>query len=124
MDALPAKVSLDEKFSRFADQWRPKLVGELNGQEVKLVKLQGDFVWHRHDEADELFLVWRGSMRIEFRRGVVTLGPGEMLIVPRGLEHRTAADDECEALIFEPAGVRNTGDVADERLTAPSGVRV
>lgn len=117
-------IRLEDKFSRIHEQWRPKIVAELNGQEVKLVKVQGTFPWHSHATEDEMFLVWRGSLRIEFRNRVVTLAPGEMLVVPRGIEHRTAADEETEILIFEPAGVRNTGDVEDAVFTAPGGVRL
>jgi mannose-6-phosphate isomerase-like protein (cupin superfamily) len=94
-------------------------VAELNGQAVKLVKFQGEFVWHHHDEEDELFLVWRGRFRMEFRDRTVELGPGEALVVPRGVEHRPVADEEVEVLLFEPAATRNTGNVVDERLTAP-----
>jgi mannose-6-phosphate isomerase-like protein (cupin superfamily) len=118
------KVNLPARFAAFTDHWRPKVVGELNGQEVKVVKFQGEFVWHTHDDADELFLVWRGRMRVEFRERTVELGPGEFLIVPRGVEHRTAADEEAEVVLFEPAGTRNTGDVVDAELTAPGGVRL
>jgi mannose-6-phosphate isomerase-like protein (cupin superfamily) len=113
------KVSLSDKFSKFAEHWRPKLVAELNGQEVKLVKVQGVFPWHLHEAEDELFLVWRGRFRVEFRDRTVELGPGELVVVPRGIEHRTAADEEAEVLIFEPTNVRNTGNVVDERFTAP-----
>ena len=113
------KVSLAEKFAAFSEHWRPKIVGELNGQEVKLAKFKGDFVWHHHDNADELFLVWRGRMRVEFRERIVELNPGEFLIVTRGVEHRTAADEETEVVLFEPAATRNTGNVVDEQLTAP-----
>jgi mannose-6-phosphate isomerase-like protein (cupin superfamily) len=113
------KVSLSDKFSKFAEHWRPKLVAELNGQEVKLVKVQGVFPWHLHEAEDELFLVWRGRFRVEFRDRTVELGPGELVVVPRGIEHRTAADEEAEVLIFEPTHVRNTGNVVDERFTAP-----
>jgi mannose-6-phosphate isomerase-like protein (cupin superfamily) len=120
----PQKVNLAESFAAFSDHWRPKVVGELNGQEVKLAKFKGEFVWHHHDDADELFLVWRGRMRVEFRDQVVVLSTGEFLVVPRGVEHRTAADDEVEVLIFEPAGVRNTGNVEHEQLTAPTGARL
>ena len=118
------KVNLDEKFASFSDHWRPKIVGELNGQEVKLAKFKGEFVWHEHADADELFLVWRGRMRVEFRDRAVELNPGEFLIVPRGIEHRTAADEETEVVLFEPAATRNTGNVLDETFTAPAGVRV
>lgn len=88
------------------------------------MKVEGEFPWHRHEKEDEFFLVWRGRMRVEFRDGAVELGPGEYLVVPRGVEHRTAAEAEAEILTFEPAGVRNTGDVADEVFTAPDGVSI
>jgi mannose-6-phosphate isomerase-like protein (cupin superfamily) len=122
--AAMQKVNLAEKFAAFSEHWRPKVVGELNGQEVKIVKFQGQFVWHRHEAADELFLVWRGRFRVEFRDGAVDLGPGEFLIVPRGVEHRTVAEQEAEVMVFEPAATRNTGDVVDPIFTAPNGVRV
>jgi mannose-6-phosphate isomerase-like protein (cupin superfamily) len=118
------KVALMEKFASFTEHWRPKIVGELNGQEVKVVKFQGEFVWHQHDHADEMFLVWRGRMRVEFRDCAIELAPGEFLIVPRGVEHRTAAEEETEVVLFEPAATRNTGNVTDERLTAPGGVKI
>lgn len=121
---LPSKVSLAEKLSRIDEHWRPKVVGELNGQEVKLVKFQGPFVWHHHEHEDELFLVVKGRFRLEFRDRVVELGPGEFQIVPRGVEHRPVADEEVEVLLFEPANVRNTGNVVDERLTAPGQVAI
>jgi mannose-6-phosphate isomerase-like protein (cupin superfamily) len=118
------KVNLAEKFASFSEHWRPKIVGELNGQEVKLAKFKGEFVWHQHENEDELFLVWRGSMRVEFRDRAVELNPGEFLVVPRRVEHRTVADDECEVVLFEPAATRNTGNVTDAALTAPAGVRI
>ena len=118
------KVSIPEKFSLFTEHWRPKLVGELNGQEVKLVKVQGVFPWHHHDTQDEMFLVWKGRFRVEFTDRVVDMGPGEFVIVPHGVEHRTAADEEAEVLIFEPADVVNTGNVRDETYTAPMGVKI
>lgn len=109
------KVSLAEKFSRFTDRWSPKVVGELNGQQVKLAKLEGAFMWHKHDEEDELFLVHRGRLRLEFRDRVVELSPGEFLIVPRGVEHRPVADEEVEVVLFEPASTLNTGNLRNER---------
>jgi mannose-6-phosphate isomerase-like protein (cupin superfamily) len=118
------KISLAEKFARITEHWRPKVVGELNGQEVKLVKVRGEFVWHHHEAEDELFLVVRGALRIEFRDGAVTLGPGEMVVVPRGVEHRPVAEEETELLLFEPAATRNTGNVVHQTLTAPDGERV
>lgn len=109
------KVSLAEKFSRFTDRWSPKVVGELNGQQVKLAKLEGSFIWHKHDEEDELFLVHRGRLRLEFRDRVVELSAGEFLIVPRGVEHRPVADEEVEVVLFEPASTLNTGNLRNER---------
>jgi len=109
------KVSLADKFASFDDRWSPKIVGELNGQHVKLAKLHGAFVWHHHDEEDELFLVHRGRLRMEFRDRVVELSPGEFLIVPRGVEHRPVADEEVELMLFEPAGTLNTGNLRNER---------
>jgi mannose-6-phosphate isomerase-like protein (cupin superfamily) len=109
------KVNLAEMFARIADHWSPKVVGELNGQHVRLVKLAGPFVWHKHDAEDELFLVVRGAIRIEFRDRTVELAAGEFLIVPRGVEHRPVADEEAEVLLFEPAATLNTGNVRNER---------
>jgi mannose-6-phosphate isomerase-like protein (cupin superfamily) len=118
------KFNLDQKFALFSEQWRPKVVAALNGQEIKLVKVQGTFPWHHHDGEDEFFLVWKGRFRVEFRDSVVELGPGEGVVVPRGVEHRTAADAEAEVLVFEPAATRNTGNVIDAAFTAPDGARV
>jgi len=118
------KVDLAEKLALIEEHWRPKVVAELNGQEVKLVKFQGEFVWHRHEHEDELFLGVRGRFRVEFRDRSVELGPGQLIVVPRGVEHRTVADEEVEVLLFEPAATRNTGDVDDAKLTAPTGVRI
>ena len=109
------KVNLPEKFARFTEPWKPKVVGELNGQQVKLVKFQGPFVWHHHDHEDELFLVVKGRFRMEFRDRHVWLGEGELLIVPRGVEHRPVADEEAHVLLFEPASTLNTGNVRNER---------
>lgn len=109
-------VSLSEKFAAFSERWSPKVVGELNGQLVKLVKLQGEFVWHHHADEDELFLVHRGRLRIELRgRAPLELGPGDFAIVPRGVEHRPVADQEAEVVLFEPASTLNTGNVRDAR---------
>ncbi|MEZ0241961.1 MAG: cupin domain-containing protein [Sphingomonas sp.] len=117
-------IDIADKFSLFSEHWRPKVVAELNGQEVKLVKVQGVFPWHHHEDADEMFLVWRGRFRVEFRDRVADMGPGEFVVVPRGVEHRTAADEEAEVLVFEPAEVLNTGNVVDETYTAPQGARI
>jgi mannose-6-phosphate isomerase-like protein (cupin superfamily) len=119
-DAQLEKVSLAEKFAQFSEHWRPKIIGELNGQHVKLVKFQGPFVWHQHDQEDEMFLVVKGRFRLEFRTHAVWLDEGEFLIVPRGVEHRPVADEEVSVLLFEPAGTLNTGNVSDARLTAES----
>ncbi|HEX2079538.1 MAG TPA: cupin domain-containing protein [Longimicrobium sp.] len=105
------KVSLAEKLALFSDHWNPRIVGELNGQQVKLAKLQGEFVWHDHANEDELFLVLKGRLRMEFRGRIVELAEGEMLIVPRGVKHRPVAEEEVHVLLFEPASTRHTGEV-------------
>lgn len=115
------KVSLEEKFSRFDEAWSPRIAAELNGQQVKLVKLRGPFVWHLHEREDELFLVVKGRLRMELRDGVVELDPGEFLVVPRGTEHRPVAPGECWVLLFEPATTLNTGNVRDERTVRDPG---
>ncbi len=112
------KVNLDEKFRLFSEYWQPKIVAELNGQHVKLAKLVGPFGWHRHDAEDELFLVLKGTLRMEFRDRTVDLAKGELLVVPRGIEHRPVADEEVHLLMFEPAGTMNTGNVTSERTVA------
>jgi len=116
------KASLDEKFALIHEHWRPQVVAVLNGQELKLVKFAGVFPWHRHEQEDELFLVWRGQMTVEFGDRRVTLQAGEFCVVPRGVEHRTMADAEAAVLVFEPAHTRNTGNIEDETFTAPNGV--
>jgi mannose-6-phosphate isomerase-like protein (cupin superfamily) len=108
------KVNIRQKLSQFHDHWSPKIVGELNGQQVKLVKFQGEFVWHHHDNEDELFLVVKGRFRMDFRDRQVWLEEGELLIVPRGVEHRPVAPEEVHVLLFEPASTLNTGNVTDE----------
>lgn len=109
------KVNIAQKLSLFSEHWKPKVVAELNGQHVKLVKFQGPFLWHRHDGEDELFLAWKGRFRMEFRDREVWLGEGEFLVVPRGVEHRPVAEKEAQVLLFEPASTLNTGDVQSER---------
>lgn len=111
----PEKVNLAACFARFADHWNPKIAGELNDFQVKLVKLQGEFVWHHHELEDELFLVVRGRLTMRFRTGDVVLEPGEFVIVPHGLEHCPAAAEECEVLLLEPKSTRNTGNLENER---------
>jgi mannose-6-phosphate isomerase-like protein (cupin superfamily) len=117
------KVVLARALAAITEHWRPEVVAALNGQEVKLAKFCGTFPWHHHDDADELFLGVEGTFRVEFRDRTVELGPGEFLVVPRGVEHRTAADAEASVLLFEPAGVRNTGNVSDSVFTAPPAAR-
>jgi mannose-6-phosphate isomerase-like protein (cupin superfamily) len=117
------KVNLSEKFSVFSSHWDPKVVGELNGQHVKLVKFQGPFVWHRHDNEDELFLVHKGRFTMEFRDRSVPVEEGEFIIVPRNTEHRPVADQEAHVLLLEPATTLNTGDVQSE-LTVGAPERI
>lgn len=123
-DALPSllmhKINLAQKLSSFQDHWSPKIIGELNGQHVKLVKFQGEFVWHHHDIEDEMFLVLHGSFRMDYRDRTganqsMTLSEGECVIVPRGIEHRPVADQEVHVLLFEPVGTLNTGNVRDNK---------
>ena len=109
------KVDLAGKLAGITGHWQPKVVAELNGQHVKLVKLLGEFVWHHHEHEDELFLVLSGRLRMELRDRVIELGEGEMLVVPRGVEHRPVADAEVAVLLFEPAGTLNTGNVRSAR---------
>jgi mannose-6-phosphate isomerase-like protein (cupin superfamily) len=112
------KVNLGEKLSLFSSHWEPKIVGELNGQHVKLVKFRGPFLWHKHDDEDEMFLVLRGEFDMEFRDRTVPLREGEFLIVPRGVEHRPVAEREAHVLLFEPASTVNTGDAGGPRTVA------
>jgi mannose-6-phosphate isomerase-like protein (cupin superfamily) len=117
------KVSVPQKLAQFHDHWNPRIVGELNGQHVKLVKFQGEFVWHHHEHEDELFLVVKGRFRMDFRDRQLWLEEGEFLIVPRGVEHRPVAHDEVHVLLFEPATTLNTGNVQDERtVRAPERI--
>jgi mannose-6-phosphate isomerase-like protein (cupin superfamily) len=109
------KFNLDEKLGCIHDTWNPRVVAELNGQQVKLVKLQGPFVWHTHDKEDEMFLVLHGRMRMELHERTVELREGDAIVVPRGVEHRPVAEQEASVLLFEPATTLNTGDVRDER---------
>lgn len=109
------KVNLAEELSRFSEHWSPKIVGELNGQQVKLAKLQGEFIWHRHEQEDELFLVLKGALDIHLRDRVVHLEQGEFFIVPKGVEHKPVADEEASVMLLEPATTLNTGNVRNER---------
>ena len=104
------KVTVKDKLSLFSDHWNPRIVGELNGQHVKLVKLKGEFVWHKHNEEDELFYVLEGVLTIEFRDKTIELKPNEFLIVPKGVEHKPVAEQEVSVMLFEPMSTLNTGD--------------
>jgi mannose-6-phosphate isomerase-like protein (cupin superfamily) len=109
------KVNLAQKFSLFDEHWRPKIVAELNGQHVKLAKLQGEFVWHHHDGEDEFFLVVKGRLLIKFQDRDVLLGEGEFIVVPAGVKHKPVAEEEAHVLLFEPTSTLNTGNVRNER---------
>jgi mannose-6-phosphate isomerase-like protein (cupin superfamily) len=112
-------VNLSEKFALFDEHWSPKIVGRVNTLDVKVVKLLGEFVWHTHEETDELFLVHRGQLIIQLEgRGDVVLGPGELYVIPKGTRHRPVASEECEVVLLEPVGTVNTGDSTDSELTA------
>lgn len=108
-------INLDGKLSQFTDCWNPRIIAELNGQHVKLAKLQGEFIWHHHEHEDELFLVLRGTLRMQFRDREVAIRPGECIVVPRGVEHRPVADQEVHVMLFEPASTLNTGNLRNER---------
>ncbi len=109
------KINLEQKLSLFSDHWNPRIVGELNGQHIKLAKLKGEFVWHHHDHEDELFFVLKGKLRMEFRDKSVEVKPGEMIIVPRGVQHKPVAEEEVHIMLFEPASTLNTGNIENER---------
>jgi mannose-6-phosphate isomerase-like protein (cupin superfamily) len=111
-------INLADKLSRFSEHWSPKIVAEMNDYHVKLVKLQGEFVWHTHVDTDEVFVVLEGAMTIHFRDGEVTIGAGEMFVIPRGVEHKTSARTECRAMLVEKAGTVNTGDAVSEKTAA------
>ena len=112
------KISLAEKFSRIHDHWNPRIAAELHGMAVKLVKIQGAFDWHHHDAEDELFLVVKGTLRMEFRDRSVDVGEGELIVVPPGVEHRPVADEEVHLVLIEPTATLNTGNVVSERTVA------
>jgi mannose-6-phosphate isomerase-like protein (cupin superfamily) len=116
-------VNLAQKLSTFSSHWDPKVVAELNGQHVKLAKLKGEFVWHSHEHEDELFLVLEGRLEMQLRDRTLTLGPGELVVVPRGVEHCPRAAEEVSVLLFEPAGTLNTGDAGGD-LTVPTPERI
>jgi mannose-6-phosphate isomerase-like protein (cupin superfamily) len=115
-------VNLEKKFGRFDEHWSPKILAKLNDYHVKAAKLRGEFVWHKHDETDELFFVTKGTLLLRFRDRDVTLGPGELLVVPKGVEHLPVAEEECEVLLIEPAGTLNTGDTGGARTVEPEWI--
>ena len=108
------KINLKEKFSLFSEHWSPKIIGELNGQQLKIAKVKGEFVWHAHAKEDELFHVVKGQLRMEFRDRVEVINPGEIIVVPKGVEHRPCAEEETWILLFEPLSTKHTGEVQDE----------
>lgn len=114
-------TNLKKKLALFSEHWSPRIVAQMNEYHFKLAKLQGEFVWHDHPETDEVFLVLHGQLEIQFRDGSVTLNEGEMYVVPKGVEHKPVAVQECHILLVEPAGTVNTGDVVDEK-TAPNNI--
>ena len=114
-------VNLSEKFDKFSDYWAPRVIAEMNDYYFKLVKVKGKFVWHTHDDTDEIFIVLDGELIIEFRDKTITLKKGEMIVIPKGVEHKPASREECQIMIVEPKGVMNTGD-ADDQLTAENDV--
>ena len=118
---MPEAINLADKLSKITDHWQPRVVAELNDYQFKLVKIEGDFVWHSHPDTDEAFIVIEGELRIDFRDGAVTLGPGEMYVVKKGVEHKPYAAREVHMMLLEPRGVTNTGDAGGER-TAPNDV--
>tara|TARA_Y100000766_G_C18871903_1_gene588740 strand:+ start:1106 stop:1465 length:360 start_codon:yes stop_codon:yes gene_type:complete len=115
------KINLKQKLSIFSEHWSPKVISELNDYQIKLVKIQGDFIWHNHSETDELFLVIEGKMKIEFKDRTVELNKGELYVVPKGVEHRPYAENECQIMLIEPRGVINTGENKND-LTASNDV--
>ena len=116
-----SKINLKEKLSKFSDHWSPKVIAEMNDYQFKLVKIEGDFVWHNHDDTDEVFIVIEGSMKIEFENETVELNEGEMFVVPKGVEHKPYAEKECKVMLVEPRDVVNTGNTEGE-LTASNDV--
>lgn len=117
-----SSINLQEKLSKFSEHWSPKIIAQLNDYHLKLAKVQGEFVWHDHPETDEVFIVIKGHLDILFRDGKVSLGEGEMFVVPKGMEHKPVAEQECHILLIEPAGLVNTGSATDSELTAPNDV--
>ena len=123
MQTSPTKVNFNQKFSLFEEQWRPKVIAEMNNYQFKLARLEGEFVWHQHDDTDETFIVLEGELSIDLESGPIVLRVGEMLVIPKGMRHRPHATTEAKVLLVEPVGVVDTGDVESE-LTAPQNVWV
>ena len=115
------KINLKKKLSKFSNYWSPRVIAEMNDYQFKLVKIKGEFVWHSHQDTDEVFIVLNGSMNIEFKDKTISLSKGEMFVVEKGVEHKPYSEDECEIMIVEPKGVVNTGD-SDSKLTAPNDI--
>jgi mannose-6-phosphate isomerase-like protein (cupin superfamily) len=115
-------INFEEKLKKFSEHWSPKIVAQLNDYHLKVVKVQGEFVWHDHPETDEVFIVLKGHLDIHFRDAVASLNEGEMYVVPKGVEHKPVAESECHILLIEPAGTLNTGDAKDSARTAPNDV--
>ncbi len=115
-------INLQEKLSKFSEHWSPKIIAQMNDYHLKLAKVQGEFVWHSHPETDEVFIVVKGNLDILFRDGKVSLSDGEIFVVPKGVEHKPVAEQECHILLIEPAGLVNTGTAKDSTLTAPTDV--
>ena len=111
-------INFEEKLAKFSEQWSPRIIAQMNDYHFKVVKVHGEFGWHDHPETDEVFIVLKGRLEIQFRDGPVILGEGEMFVVPKGLEHRPVAEEECHILLVEPAGTINTGDIVNERTAA------
>ena len=109
------KINISQKLAQFKDHWNPRIIGELNQQHVKLAKLKGEFIWHKHDDEDEMFLVLKGTLKIEFRDRTETIQENEIIIVPKGVEHKPIAEQEVSIMLFEPATTINTGDLDNER---------
>jgi mannose-6-phosphate isomerase-like protein (cupin superfamily) len=117
-----SSINLQEKLTKFSEHWSPKIIAQLNDYHLKLAKVQGEFVWHDHPETDEVFIVVKGYLDILFRDGKVSLSEGEMFVVPKGVEHKPVAEQECHILLIEPAGLVNTGSAEDSTLTAPNDI--
>ncbi len=112
------KINLAEKFNLFSERWQPKIIGELNGQQVKIARLLGEFVWHHHDQEDELFLVIKGTLKMRLPGEEIVVNEGELIIIPRGVEHQPVADEEVQVMLFEPMGTLNTGNISSDRTVS------